>query len=91
MHVEDELFLNSLLQPMKKKELNDAIDKLKQVIESSNLTALAGSSLDMSLRQVLRKLELLRLDVTLREYRKGNSIINTKESESEIEPPFNKA
>ena len=71
MHDKDEEFLNSLIEPVKKRELNEAIEKLKQVIESSSLTNLIGSTIEMSLREVLRKLQLLRLDVTLREYRKS--------------------
>eukprot|EP01084_Bolivina_argentea_P313432 542788_1 len=66
---EDDAFVNSLLEPIKKKELHEAIHKLKEVIESSNITNLCGSSVEMTLREVLRKLQLLRLEVTLREYK----------------------
>merc|ERR1712228_81361 len=73
LHKEDEKFLHSLIEPTKKKELNDAIDRLKQVMQSPNITNLIGSNIEMSLREVLRKLQLLRLDATLREYKQSNS------------------
>jgi len=66
---EDDMFLSSLVQPMKKKELNEAIEKLKEVMETANFANLVGTKIEMSLREVIRKLQLLRLDVTLREYR----------------------
>ena len=84
MHDKDEEFLNSLIEPVKKRELNEAIEKLKQVIESSSLTNLIGSTIEMSLREVLRKLQLLRLDVTLREYRKsGTKSLHTTDDDDD--------